>query len=130
MSNFDYFRQYQAEQRRIQEKIRDEENEIHRGHLVMIEQMIDDKIKSAVPLYIQEFNEKQKVDVEAYFNGKPATDANIVKGVRDMVAKALKRMGKGKCFLESQQCSGFDIGISRAANTCRYAAEQIGEATR
>ena len=96
MSNFDYFRQYQAEQRRIQEKIRDEENEIHRGHLVMIEQMIDDKIKSAVPLYIQEFNDKQKVDVEAYFNGKPATDTNIVKGVQNMVEKALKKLGRRK----------------------------------
>lgn len=96
MSDFDYFKQYQSEQKRIQDKIREEENPIHREHLVMIDQMIDDKIKSQFPLYIQQLNEKQKVNVEAYFNGKPATDANIIKGVRDMVAKALKRMGKGK----------------------------------
>ena len=94
MSNFDYFKQYQAEQKRIQDKIRDEENPVHREHLVQIEQMIDDKIKSAVPLYIQDYNEKQRVNVEAYFNGKPATDANIVKGVKDMVVKALKRKFK------------------------------------
>ncbi len=91
MSNFDYFKQYQSEMKRIQDKIREEENPIHREHLVQIEQMIDDKIKSAVPLYIQDFNEKQRVNVEAYFNGKPATDANIVKGVKDMLVKALKR---------------------------------------
>lgn len=91
MSNFDYFKQYQAEQKRIQDKIRAEEIPIHREHLVQIEQMIDEKIKSAVPLYIQDFNEKQKVNVEAYFNGKPATDANIVKGVKEMLIKALKR---------------------------------------
>ena len=28
------------------------------------------------------------------FNGKPATDANIVKGVREMVVNAIKKMGK------------------------------------
>ena len=94
MSNFDYFKQYQSEQARIRQKIQDEENPIHRGHLVMIEQMIDDKIRSEVPMLMQQYNESQKVNVEAYFNGKPATDANIVKGVRDMVVKALKRFGK------------------------------------
>ena len=43
---------------------------------------------------IQQYNQGQQVDVEAYFNGKPATDANIVKGVRDMVINAIKKMGK------------------------------------
>ena len=57
----------------------------------MIEKMIDDKIRTQVPLMVQQYNEGQRVDVEAYFNGKPATDANIVKGVKDMVANALKR---------------------------------------
>ena len=96
MSDFNYFQQYQSEMKRIQDKIREEENPIHREHLVQIEQMIDDKIKSAVPLYIQDYNDKQNVNVEAYFNGKPATDANIVKGVRDMVAKALKKVGRSR----------------------------------
>ena len=60
----------------------------------MIEKMIDDKIRTQVPLMVQQYNEGQKVDVEAYFNGQPATDANIVKGVRDMVVNAIKKMGK------------------------------------
>ena len=94
MSNFDYFKQYQAEHKRIQDKIQAEENPIHREHLVQIEQMIDDKIKSQFPAMFQEYNEQQRVNVEAYFNGRPATDANIVKGVRDMVVNAIKKMGK------------------------------------
>ena len=94
MSNFDYFKQYQAEHKRIQDKIQAEENPIHREHLVQIEQMIDDKIKSEFPALFQQYNESQKVNVEAYFNGKPATDANIVKGVRDMVINAIKKMGE------------------------------------
>ena len=96
MSNFDYFKQYQDEHKRIQEKIREEENPTHREHLVMIEKMIDDKLRTQVPLMMQQYNNKQKVDVEAYFNGKPATDANIVKGVKDMVEKALKKLGRRK----------------------------------
>ncbi|MBQ6325989.1 MAG: hypothetical protein IJI26_07995 [Clostridia bacterium] len=96
MADFDYFKQYQAEHKRIQDKIREEENTIHREHLVQIDQMIDDKIRTQVPLMIQQYNQGQKVDVEAYFNGKPATDANIVKGVRDMVVNALKGIGKRK----------------------------------
>ena len=94
MPNFDYFKQYQSEQARIRQKIQDEENPIHRQHLVMIEKMIDDKIKSQVPLMIQQYNDKQQVDVEAYFNGQPATDASIVKGVRNMVINALKGIGR------------------------------------
>ena len=42
------------------------------------------------------YNERQKVNVEAYFNGKPATDTNIVKGVQNMVEKALKKLGRRK----------------------------------
>ena len=58
--------------------------------------MMDEKIRTQVPMCVQQLNEKQRVDVQAYFNGKPATDANIIKGVRDMVAKALKKIGKGR----------------------------------
>ena len=94
MSNFDYFQQYVNERKRIQDKIREEENPIHREHLVMIEKMIDDKIRSEVPMLMQQYNESQKVNVEAYFNGQPATDANIVKGVRNMVMNALKGIGR------------------------------------
>ena len=94
MSNFDYYQQYVNERKRIQDKIQEEENSIHREHLVAIEQMIDEKIRSQVPGMLQQYNESQKVNVQAYFNGKPATDANIVKGVRDMVIDAIKKMGK------------------------------------
>lgn len=94
MADFDYFKQYQSEQARIRQKIQDEENPIHRQHLIMIEQMIEDKIRAQVPMMIQQTNEAQKVNVEAYFNGEPATDANIVKGVRNMVMNALKGLGR------------------------------------
>ena len=94
MSNYDINKQYQAELERIRQKIRDEENPYHREHIKEFSEMMDEKIKAQFPLYIKDYNEKQKVDVEAYFNGKPATDANIVKGVRDMVIKALKRAWK------------------------------------
>ena len=94
MSNFDYFKQYQAEQKRIQDKIREEENPYHRQHIQEFSDMMDEKIRTQFPMYMQEYNEKQKVDVEAYFNGKPATDTNIVKGVQNMVEKALKKLGR------------------------------------
>ena len=96
MADFDYFKQYQSEHERIRKKIQDEENPTHREHLVMIEKMIDDKIRSQVPLLIKQYNEGQRVDIEAYFNGEPATDANIVKGVRNMVMNALKGIGRRK----------------------------------
>ena len=96
MADFDINKQYQAEQARIRQKIRDEENPFHAAHIQEFSDMMDEKIKTQVPLYIKDYNERQKVDVQTFFNGKPATDANIVKGVRDMVAKALKRMGRGK----------------------------------
>ena len=94
MSDFDINKQYQAEQARIRQKIRDEENPYHAAHIQEFSDMMDEKIRTQVPMYIQQLTEKQRVNVQAYFNGKPATDANIVKGVRDMVAKALKGIGK------------------------------------
>ena len=96
MSTFDAFKQYQSEQERIRQKIRDEENPFHAAHIQEFSDMMDEKIRTQVPMYIQQINEKQRVDVKAYFNGKPATDANIIKGVRDMVANALKKIGKGR----------------------------------
>lgn len=92
MSNFDYFKQYQAEQKRIQDKIREEENPYHQRHIQEFSDMMDEKIKTQVPLYIQQLNDRQRVDVEAYFNGRPATNANIIKGVREMLQKAFKHM--------------------------------------
>ena len=94
MADFDINKQYQAEQARIRQKIRDEENPFHRQHIQEFSDMMDEKIKNQVPLYIKDYNERQKVNVEAYFNGKPATDANIVKGVQNMVEKALKKLGR------------------------------------
>ena len=94
MADFDINKQYQAEQARIRQKIRDEENPFHRQHIQEFSDMMDEKIKTQVPLYIKDYNERQKVNVDAYFNGKPATDANIVKGVQNMVEKALKKLGK------------------------------------
>ena len=96
MSDFDINKQYQAEQARIRQKIRDEENPHHAVHIQEFSDMMDEKIKTQVPLYIRDYNERQKVTVEAYFNGKPATDTNIVKGVQNMVEKALKKLGKRK----------------------------------
>ena len=96
MSDFDINKQYQAEQARIRQKIRDEENPYHSAHIQEFSEMCDEKIKTQVPLYIKDYNERQKVNVEAYFNGKPATDTNIVKGVQNMVEKALKKLGRRK----------------------------------
>ena len=96
MSDFDINKQYQAEQARIRQKIRDEENPHHAVHIQEFSDMMDEKIKTQVPLYLKDYNERQKVTVEAYFNGKPATDTNIVKGVQNMVEKALKKLGKRK----------------------------------
>ena len=96
MSTFDAFKQYQSEQARIRQKIRDEENLFHAAHIQEFSDMMDEKIRTQFPMLIQQHNERQKVNVDAYFNGKPATDANIIKGVRDMVANALKKIGKGR----------------------------------
>ena len=96
MSDFDINKQYQAEQARIRQKIRDEENPYHAAHIQEFSEMCDEKIKTQFPILFQEYNEKQKVDLQTYFNGKPATDANIVKGVQNMVEKALKKLGRRK----------------------------------
>jgi hypothetical protein len=96
MSTFDAFKQYQSEQARIRQKIRDEENPFHAAHIQEFSDMMDEKIRTQVPMLIQQYNERQKVNVDAYFNGKPATDANIIKGVRDIVTNALKKIGKGR----------------------------------
>ena len=96
MSDFDINKQYQAEQARIRQKIRDEENPYHAAHIQEFSEMCDEKIKTQFPILFQQYNEKQKVDVQTYFNGKPATDANIVKGVQNMVEKALKKLGRRK----------------------------------
>lgn len=93
MSNYDINKQYHAEIERIRRKIEEEENPYHRQHIQEFNEMMDEKIRTQVPMYIQQLNEKQWVDVQAYFSGEPATNANIVKGVREMVVKALKRVG-------------------------------------
>ena len=46
-----------------------------------------------VPPMIQQYNETQRVNVETYLNGKPLGGGDLVKGVRNMVAEALKKMG-------------------------------------
>ena len=97
MSNFDYFKQYQAEQERIRRKIEEEENPIHREHLVQIEKMIDEKIQSQVPTMLQNYNEKQRVEVETYLNGKRIrNNSDFVKGIRDMIADAFKSTRRGR----------------------------------
>ena len=97
MSNFDYFKQYQAEQERIRRKIEEEENPIHREHLVQIEKMIDEKIQSQVPAMLQNYNEKQRVEVETYLNGKRIrNNSDFVKGIRDMIADAFKSTRRGR----------------------------------
>ena len=94
MSDFDYFKQYQSENKRIQDKIQAEENPIHREHLVFIDEMIDEKIRSQFPALFQQYSETQRVNVETYLNGKPADGGDIVKGVKEMVLNAIKHMGK------------------------------------
>ena len=93
MPNYDYFKQYTSEQNRIREKIQAEENPYHREHIVFFNEMVEDKIKSMVPPMIQQYNEAQRVNVETYLNGKPLGSGDLVKGVRNMVAEALKKMG-------------------------------------
>ena len=90
------------------------ENYQHRQHIVeyynltklMIEQLVppmvdqqieqyftkreNDKMKNTIQDMIKKQTKEQAVNVKAYFNGKPATNANIVKGVREIVEKALK----------------------------------------
>lgn len=93
------------------------DNPIHRQHIeefhelvqLMIEDLVppiveremekflteskDEKLRPQIEEVVQQQQEKHEVDVQAYFNGKPATNANIVKGVREMVINALKKIG-------------------------------------
>ena len=56
---------------------------------------MNEKIREQVQEELRQQKDRQEVNVQAYFNGKPATDANIVKGVRDMVVNAItKAMGR------------------------------------
>ena len=97
MSNFDYFKQYQAEQQRIKDRIAEEENPYHKQHIAEFSDMIDDRIQAVVPQMIQEQQEEMRVNVETYLNGKRVrSNADIVRGVKDMVTNAFKRMGHGR----------------------------------
>ena len=59
-----------------------------------LSEKLDERIRTLLQEDLQKRKDKQTVNVEAYFNSKPATDTNIVKGVRDMVVKALKSISK------------------------------------
>ena len=50
----------------------------------------DDTMKNTIQEMVKKQTKEQAVNVQAYFNGKPATNANIIQGVREMVEKALK----------------------------------------
>ena len=52
----------------------------------------DDIMKNTIQDMVKKQTEKQVVDVQAYFNGRPATNANIIKGVREMLQKAFKKI--------------------------------------
>ena len=96
------------------------ENYQHKQHIVeyynltklMIEQLVPpmvdqqieqyfeshrgDKMKDTLQEMVKKQTKEQAVNVQAYFNGRPATNANIVKGVREMVEKALERAFRAK----------------------------------
>ena len=96
------------------------DNPIHRQHVeefhelvrLMIEDLVppiveremekylteskDEKLRPQIEEVVQQQQEKHEVDVQAYFNRKPVTDANIIRGVKDMVTKALRKIGKGR----------------------------------
>ena len=86
---FDYFKQYVSEQNRIRAKIQEEENPIHRQHLVEIDKMIDDKIKAAVPPMIEQYNRKIKVDLDTYVNGKAVKDGNFLGSIKDVIIRSV-----------------------------------------
>lgn len=94
MSNFSYLEHYNAQIERMRRDLEEEQNPYHRQHIAEFSEMMDEKIRAQVPALIQQYNESQKVNVQAYINGEPATEANIVKGVRNLVMKAIKNMGK------------------------------------
>lgn len=94
MSNFSYLEHYNAQIERMRRDLEEEQNPYHRQHIAEFSEMMDEKIRAQVPALIQQYNESQKVNVQAYINGEPATEASIVKGVRNLVMKAIKNMGK------------------------------------
>lgn len=97
MSNFDYFKQYQSEMKRIKDKEREESNPYHRQHIKEFSEMMDEKIRTQVPAMIQQQQEAQRIEIQTYLNGKRiGSNKDIVNGVRDMFEKALKKFGKGR----------------------------------
>ena len=55
MSDFDINKQYQAEQARIRQKIRDEENPFHAAHIQEINEMMHEKIRTQIPMLIHQY---------------------------------------------------------------------------
>ena len=55
MSTFDAFKQYQSEQARIRQKIRDEENPFHALHIQEFNEMMDEKIRTQIPMLIHQY---------------------------------------------------------------------------
>lgn len=53
---------------------------------------MNDNMKNAIQDMIKKQTEKHAVNVQAYFNGRPATNANIIKGVREMLQNAFKHI--------------------------------------
>jgi hypothetical protein len=49
MSDFDINKQYQAEQERIRQKIRDEENPFHAAHIQEFSDMMDERYEHKSP---------------------------------------------------------------------------------
>ena len=95
MSKYDYAKQYQEEQKRIREKIREEENPHHKRHIAEFDEMMEAKIKARVPMMLEEHERNVQVNVETYLNGKRVRgNADFMKGVRDTVLGAIKKMGK------------------------------------
>ena len=95
MSNFDYFKQYQAEHERIRQKIREEENPYHKQHIAEFEEMMDNKIRAMVPAMIEEHEQRGQVKVDTYFNGKRVRSSrDIANGLKDMLVSGLKHLGR------------------------------------
>ena len=55
MSTFDAFKQYQSEQARIRQKIRDEENPFHAAHIQEFNEMMHEKIRTQIPMLIHQY---------------------------------------------------------------------------
>ena len=91
MSNFDYFKQYQSEMNRIKKRIEEEENPYHRQHIQEFSDMVDEKIRKQLPAMIQQYNEKQRVELEMYLNGKRVKNNDIGAAIRKALSNAFKR---------------------------------------